>query len=33
MGVYDGLSVVEREPGSEIAREYAAVAGKLCEEV
>lgn len=32
-GVYDGLSVVEREPGSEIAREYAAVAGKLCEEV
>lgn len=30
-GVYDGLSVVEREPGSEIAQEYAAIAGKLME--
>lgn len=31
-GIYDGLSVVEQEPGSEIAREYVAVARKLIEE-
>lgn len=30
-GIYDGLSVVEQEPGSEIAREYVAVARKLIE--
>lgn len=28
-GIYDGLSVVEQEPGSEIAREYTAVARKM----
>lgn len=30
-GIYDGLSVVEREPGSEIAKEYASIAGKIAE--
>lgn len=30
-GIYDGLSVVESEPGSEIAKEYTAIAGKIAE--
>lgn len=30
-GIYDGLSVVEREPGSEIAKEYTAIARKITE--
>lgn len=28
-GIYDGLSVVEREPGSEIAKEYAKIAATI----
>lgn len=28
-GIYDGLAVVEHDPGSEIAREYVAIAQKL----
>lgn len=28
-GIYDGLAVVEQDPGSEIAREYVSIAGKI----
>ena len=32
-GIYDGLSVVEQEPGGVIAQEYMAIAEKLIEGV